>query len=287
MSYLRTDEANGPAACSFLMGKCHLTPKLSTTIPRLEMQAAVTALRLDKTIKKELQLPISATYSRSDSSSMLLSVYNSKKRLPVFVANTLAEIERYSCTENWRYVPSELNPADEVSRGVTVKHFIKSSVWICGPEFLGKSCKEWPEQLKKLSELAEDFPLFDQRVESAAILLSVASGKSETLPAEQLIGYFCSLHRLKRAVVWWRRYFQYLKNMVIRKVSLDRLRGRISVQEMGIGECCLIKYEQKKEFGVLVEALEKGTKLMKNVCLWANKKLDPFVCNGILRVVGN
>ena len=34
-----------------------------------------------------------------------------------------------------------------------------------------------------------------------------------------------------------------------------------------MAECCLIKYEQRKEFGVLVVATEKGTKLTKNVCL--------------------
>ena len=77
-----------------------------------------------------------------------------------------------------------------------------------------------------------------------------------------------------------------MKDKVKGKVSLDELRGRISIQEMGMVECCLIKYEQKKEFGVLVEALEKGNKYTKHVCPLAVKKLDPFVCNGILCVRG-
>ena len=198
VSYLRTVDANGQAACWFLMGKSHLTPKPSTTIPRLKLQAAVTALRLDKVIKKELQLSVSATYFWLDSSAVLLSIYNSKKCFLEFVANRLAEIERHSKPENWRYVALELNPADELSRGVSVKHFMKSAAWIRGPEFLHKSCEEWLEQLKKLSEFPEDFSLFEKRVEPATVFLSEASGKSPTLPVEQLIGYFPALHRMGR-----------------------------------------------------------------------------------------
>ena len=114
MSYLRTVDANGQTACCFLMGKSHLTPKPSAAIPRLELQAAVAALGLDKAINKELQLPVSATYFWSGSSAVLLSIYNSKKRFPVFVANRLAEIERHSKPEEWRHVPSEFKPANEV-----------------------------------------------------------------------------------------------------------------------------------------------------------------------------
>ena len=69
-------------------------------------------------------------------------------------------------------------------------------------------------------------------------------------------------------------------------MSLDELRRRINVHEMEVSECCLIRYEQGKEFGVLVKALEKVTKLMKKICPQTGKKLDPFVCNGILRVGG-
>ena len=95
-----------------------------------------------------------------------------------------------------------------------------------------------------MPELPEDFPLFEKKVESAAVLLSEASDKSPDLPVEKLIGYFSSLHRLKRAVVWWKRYFQYLKDKVEGKVSQHELRGKISAQEMGVSECCLIRYEQ-------------------------------------------
>ena len=115
VSYLRIADKSGKVHCSFLMGKSHLAPAPMTTIPRLELLAAIVSLRLDQMLKKELLLVIEKTYFWSDSTSVLLSIYNSNKRFPVFVANRLAEIERNSDIQSWRYVPSKLNPADEAT----------------------------------------------------------------------------------------------------------------------------------------------------------------------------
>jgi len=56
--------------------------------------------------------------------AVLKSIANPRKKFPVYVANRLAEIERSSKIENWQYVPTKLNPADEVSRGVKAKWFV-------------------------------------------------------------------------------------------------------------------------------------------------------------------
>ena len=284
VSYLRVVDAEGHASCSLLMGKSHLAPKPSTTIPRLELQAAVTALRLDKAIKKELSMPIDETYFWSDSTAVLLSIYNSKKRFPVFVANRLAEIERYSNPKSWRYVPSELNPADEVSRGISAQRLITSSTWIHGPKFLHGPSTEWPEQLRNLPALPEDFPLFERKVEPVATLFS--SAETADLPADRLIKHYSSLYRLKRAVVWWRKYMEYLKIKVKKNGMLNKLTSKVDVLEMRCAENALVRYVQKGHFVKLVEVLEKGTKLTNKVCPWTIRKLDPLVSDGVLRVGG-
>jgi len=53
------------------MAKSHLAPVRPITIPRLELLAAITALRLDKVVKKELRLPISKTFFWSDLTAVL------------------------------------------------------------------------------------------------------------------------------------------------------------------------------------------------------------------------
>ena len=123
VAYLRSVNKSGNFHVAFLMGKGHLSPKPSTTVPRLELLAAVTAVRLDRLLRRELPFSINQSMFWTDSAAVLQSIYNNRKRFPVFVANRLAEIERCSQVKNWRHVPSKLNPADEISRGVLRKSF--------------------------------------------------------------------------------------------------------------------------------------------------------------------
>ena len=59
-SYLRVIDGHGNVHCSFLMGKGYLVPVPITTIPRLELLAAITAVRLDRIIRRELPMLESA-----------------------------------------------------------------------------------------------------------------------------------------------------------------------------------------------------------------------------------
>ena len=48
VSYLRLVNGTGQVSCSFMLAKSRLTPLKSTTIPRLELEAAVEDVKLDK-----------------------------------------------------------------------------------------------------------------------------------------------------------------------------------------------------------------------------------------------
>ena len=90
-------------------------------------------------------MSIGKTYFSSDSTAVLLSVYINKRRFTVFVANRLAEIERYSNPKSRCYVFSDLNSADKV--GVLAQR-LKSFIWIHGPKFLYRLFQELPELLR-------------------------------------------------------------------------------------------------------------------------------------------
>ena len=51
-SYLRMTNKNGVVSLSFLIGKCRLAPIKAVTILRLELTAAVLAVRLDELIRR-------------------------------------------------------------------------------------------------------------------------------------------------------------------------------------------------------------------------------------------
>ena len=228
VSYLRIEGELGNVHCSFVIVKSHLAPTSVTTIPRLELLATVSALRLDEMLRKELQFLIGKSYIWSD------CIYNSRKRFPVFVANRLAEIERMSKIVSWRYVPSEINPADEVSRGVKSKLFVKTSNWLQGPQFLWESLENWPKQLEILTDLPEEFPMPERKVNFCTSLCAIENTK---LPTNRFIGYFSTWHRLKKATAWLIRYFQYLRvKRIDRNGSSEGPFGELCVTELQVAE---------------------------------------------------
>ena len=101
--------------CSFVMGKTRNAPIKEWTIPRLELQAAVLAARLSKTILRELDLPVCQTFFWSDSMTSLQYIKNETRRFQTFVANRVAEIHETSSPEQWHHISGVINPADDGS----------------------------------------------------------------------------------------------------------------------------------------------------------------------------
>ena len=51
-----------------------------------------------------------------------------------------------SKADQWRWTPTDSQPADLGSRGLTAKELAASRLWKKGPEFLTKGPDSWPEQ---------------------------------------------------------------------------------------------------------------------------------------------
>ena len=58
---------------------------------------------------------------------------------------------------SWRYANTEDNPADDLSRGITVEELC-SGRWINGPSFLSKPKTEWPNERATKSEVEREDP---------------------------------------------------------------------------------------------------------------------------------
>ena len=127
---------------SFLFGKARVSPLKQQTIPRLELQAAVYAIRMRRTICNETT-NIVDVHHWSDISSVLHWISNTHESHKIFIANQLSEILDHSKRSEWRYIPSKLNPADNATRGLPASETHSNSDWLRGPSFLNKK-DQWP-----------------------------------------------------------------------------------------------------------------------------------------------
>ena len=231
VSYLRLVNGTGQVSCSFMLAKSRLAPLKSTTIPRLELAAAVEAVKLDKTLTRELQIPIDNSVFWSDSMIVLWYLQHEEKRFQTFVANRVATIRDHCSPHQWRHVPSELNPADDASRGLSAQEILHCERWWQGPDFLLGSPQSWPQQPDfKCSDL-EDMAEIKQ---SPLVYTTVV----EPDIVGELIQRYLSWHRLKKAIAWILRFKSYLKCHSCSK-------GPLTVEELRQAERAIILYTQK------------------------------------------
>ena len=127
-------QSDGQAHVSFMFGKAKLAPTHATTIPRLELCAAVLAVEITQVVVNGRAIePDSITYY-SDSRVVLGYIANETRRFYVYVSNRVERIRRYSSPDQWQYVSTHQNPADVATRPVKVCN-LESLTWLSGPRF--------------------------------------------------------------------------------------------------------------------------------------------------------
>lgn len=236
VSYLRMVDNNGNIHCSFLMSKSRLAPLKPTTIPRLELAAAVEAVKLDKLLQKELQIPLQESVYWSDSMIVLWYLQQEDKRYQTYVANRVAAIQEHTTPSQWRYVDSGSNPADDASRGLTAAEVVGNSRWIHGPPFLWMERKEWPTQPEFKCSMLEDAV----EVKPNRKVYAVATDKAD--PIDLLIQRHSSWYSLQKSVAWLLRFKQYMKS---RKPKT----GKLTVSELRVAATAIIVHVQRQAIG--------------------------------------
>ena len=124
VSYLRLVNGCNEAHYSFLCAKSHVAPLKMITIPCLELSAAVTAVKQDRLLKRELEISVNErSVFWTDSTAVLRYVKNETNWYHTFVANRVAIIHDGSQPNQWFHVNGDNNPADNSSRGLMADIF--------------------------------------------------------------------------------------------------------------------------------------------------------------------
>ena len=267
VAYFRLRLEDGSVWCSFVMAKCRVAPLRQMTIPRLELQAAVMAVRLAALLRQEHDVTIDSVHYWSDSRTVLQWIRSESRRFHTFVANRVAEIQDSSAVDSWRHVPGVMNPADVVSRGCRATDLCQDgSDWLRGPSFLWRSPEEWPAE----GGTGEDE---DHTEDRCAVVVTMTS-EPVINPADH-----SSWLRLLRVTAWVCRF---AKNS--RTPRASRQRGPLTVTEIHEAEVSWLRRAQSDDFSPELDALRRQRPLPRRSRLLV---LSPYLDgDGLLRVGG-
>ncbi|XP_055623670.1 uncharacterized protein LOC129767077 [Toxorhynchites rutilus septentrionalis] len=267
-AYVRSLTENGDVRVELLASKSRVAPLQRRTIPRLELFAAQMAALLYHKIVTALDVKFQSTWFWSDSMVVLHLLRAPSQTWKTFVSNRVAEIQNLTHGSRWQHVSGATNPADLVSRGLSVEKFLDCLTWKYGPSWLCKSQEYWPTQ--KLD--AENLP--DNEVERKTTSLAVQINT----PQNPLLKRFSSYNRLLRTIAYCLRFVQ--KAQKSPKVTSSTL----SVEELENAKFTLVKLAQAECYTSELRQLRKGQAVSKSSSL---KLFNPFVDSiGIVRVGG-
>ena len=263
--YLRSVNAEGRISVNLLAAKGRLAPCKQITIPRMELCAAVEAVKLSNLVTRALTIPVIQVFFWGDSQIVLSYIRNDSKRFRVFVANRISFIRQHTSPVDWNFVRGTENPSDVITRGCDANSM--PDTWFRGPDFLHDYRSNWPVHEVNECDLTDD-------VEIKVCATDVVTEKEH--PLDALSRRFSSFYRLNKALCWLLRFKTYLRE----KTTLT---GPITVTEMKEAEMILFKHVQQSNFEDELETLnEKGSVKCSSRML----KLSPMLRDDIIVVGG-
>lgn len=263
---------DGNVHCSLVLSKAHVVPTNVTTIPHLELSAAVVAARMSIMLRNDLDIDDLQGYFWTDSKVVLGYINNDARRFHVFVANRIQRIKSTTEPKQWRSVKSDDNPADQASRGLGADQLVASN-WFTGPAFLWE--KELPIEYIKVGEVIDNDP------ELRKVQVLNTKAKEERTLLDCLVK-FSDWNRAVKAIAYLKRHAKQIKGLT------PKTSEATSVEERQEAELCIIKLAQKEAFRSEIKSGKQGKEVRPKDKTNKLHKLSPFVGeNGVLRVGGH
>ena len=275
VAYFRFVGHSSPSQCSLVLAKSRVAPLKVVTIPRLELTAAVIAVELANTIKREIELPLLETTFWTDSSVVRYYIKNESVRYATFVANRVSKIREFSAPRQWRHVPGSKNPADLASRGMSLQPK-DHDLWFGGPDFLkvpgklGEDCVDDPIPALHLIETKKK------------ILINTLT----QTPISTYFGRFSSWIALVKWVAWMLRFKQFLLIFRGRRSEGSLRLGPLTTYEMRISQREICKVVQRDSFPREVESLNNGRQCPNHLRQSSIRKLNPIMMDELVCVGG-
>lgn len=176
VAFMQTVDDTQQVYVSFVFARSRVAPRKQISIPRLELSAALTGAQLARVIETELAVPSRHITLWSDSTTVLHWIKSESCRYKVFVGTRVTEIQNLTDFTQWRYVDSVSNPADDITRGLTLQEIINPHRWNQGPLFLYLPEDQWPVMPSSETETG------NTELRKCAFIGTVSSALSPQLP---------------------------------------------------------------------------------------------------------
>ena len=253
------------------MAKSRVAPLKFVSIPRLELTAATVGTKIAKQLKDELDIKIHEERFWTDSKVVLAYTKNKKKQFKVFVANCLHQIRTNSDVTQWYYIKTDDNPADDCSRGLSMKKSKRVKRWFNGPEFLWRSKETWVKENTTFG--VEDN---DTKVKTS-VNVNLVGIKNDLLST--LESRISCWKKLKRVFGYIILFVEKVKNCKPSEES--RRKSLLDVAILQKAEEIILKLVQEQEFGSDIKSIthkkQNKADVLENKTL---QGLKPFIDNG-------
>ncbi|XP_066600987.1 uncharacterized protein [Prorops nasuta] len=254
--YVRSSDAKGNTVAHLLSAKSRVAPLKLLTTPRLELCGALLLAQLYHEISSVIDINQFASCTFwCDSTIVLHWLMTPAHKLKMYVANRVINTKQLSGNHEWRYVASEENPADALSRGQLPYDFVKNQMWIHGPTWLIKSGNYWPVKMINTIQI----PKLKEKICASVITVE-----------DNMLTKFSSYAKTVRVIAYCLRF---------RKSN--KYKGFLNVEEINEAEICIIRLLQKLCFSDILIALNRPND--RETKKFAN--LSPFIDErGVIRV---
>ena len=268
--YLLTQDTDEVLHLGFVCGSSRVAPKGCTTIPRLELNAALLMARAVVSVRKSLSRDICSCLYFTDSKITLGYIQSETRRFTKYIERRAFGIRDLTCAEDWYYVATDNNPADLATRPVNPQQ-LADSIWFSGPRFLLDGGWLDNRPAKKLPEAVQ----LNHRI------LKTNSNVTSDIAGE----IFSRTNSLTKASGIARRALSLLHQVDLARQRLGfRLAPRNPLPSLYCGRTLLSRLSQEAIFSDEFTTLKRGHAVS---CKSSIYKLSPWIDEeGIIRMEG-
>lgn len=252
--------------CALVASKARVAPIRSLTVPRLELLAALTGVRLANSIKNSISIQVSRIVYWCDSLTVLGWITSDTRNYKQFVASRVCEILESSDAQQWRWIPTSYNVADDSTR-MKIADLSTESRWFNGPPFLSEPEESWPKRINPGESHEELRPH----------AIAHVNFHDSSLNIERYSSW-------KKVVRVQSYVLRFIHNLKAKKERSSNKSGSLTRSEFVKSEESLFKHAQSEYYLDEIALLERKQKIPKSSEIYC---LTPFLdSQNVLRCTG-